>query len=183
MAFCGLLAVILAAWFLSPLSPIRSTEEPTLYAASFDRTLTDEQFEVTLERSSGQEPSFPAPRSQRDAALMALFKAIEWKDGEFLIHTVPPDVGGEKTYHLTFDLEREGETTTWPYTVKLPGEAENPQTAILVFPDLNLYWVETHQWRGRVAFDQSPGQTLFLTVAYRVGDTYHASSPTEIPSP
>lgn len=183
LAFCGLLAVAVAAWLLSPVSPIRSPDEPALYAASFDRTLTDEQFEVGVERSSGQEPSFPAPRNQRDAVLMSLFEAIEWRDGDFLIHPTSPEASGEKEYRLTFDLKRQGGTTTWPYKVRLPRDAETPQTAILVFPDLTLHWVETHAWKGRVAFDQDPGQSLFLSVAYRLKGEYHASPPIQIPPP
>jgi hypothetical protein len=183
MAFCGLFAVAVAVWLFTPIPPRPFTRAPALYTVSFDRTLTDEQFETGIQRTPEREPAFPEPRNVRDAALMSFFQTIEWRDGDFLIHPVLPQVGGEREYRLLFELERDGETATWPYGVSLPRDAEEPQTAILVFPDLDLHWVDSNAWKGRVLFRQDAEQRLFLTVAYRVGDQHRASAPTMIPPP
>lgn len=183
MAFCGLLALALAVWLLGPLTPNPFTKSPTLYAVSFDRTLTDEQFETDVLRAPGPGQTLPDARNARDAALLSFFQAVEWKDGDFIIHTVPPASDGERTYHLALELERDGKPATWPYEVRLPKDAKEPRTAILVLPDLTLHWVKSSEWNGRVSFAQDPGQRLFLTVTYRVGSAHRASAPTMVPPP
>lgn len=183
LASCGLLALVLL-WVLGPLPPSLPKESTPLYAVSLDRRLSDEQFEPILERAPGATQPLPAARDLRDAALLSFFHAIEWRDGEFEVHAVPPAAGGQKPYDLRLVLHRGRETVPWPYHVLLPPGADQPQTAILVFPDLLLYWVGSNSWNGRAEFHQRPGQSLFLTVAYRLGEgRYGASSPIRIPPP
>ena len=179
----GMAAAALVLWILNPITPSPPTNKLPLYSVSFDRKLVDEQFESDLRRTTNIDGSLPDPRHARDAALLSFFKAIEWQDGEFLIQSVPPEVGGERQYSLVFELGRDEDASSWTYEVLLPGEAEEPQTAILVLPDLDLYWVESKTWDGRVSFRQDLGQTLFLTVTYRAGGQYSASAPTMIPTP
>lgn len=183
LAFCGVLALALL-WVLSPLPPGVSKQPLPLDVVSLDRKLTDEQFERALERAPGDAQPLPEARNLRDAALLSFFQAVEWKDGEFEIHPVSLPEGGQRPYDLHLELHRGEATVPWPYHVLLPRDAEGPRTAILVFPDLSLYWVDSGTWNGRAEFIQRPGQSLFLTVAYRLGEQrYHAIPPTRIPPP
>jgi len=183
LAFCGLVALALL-WVLSPLPPSLPRAPLPLYAVSLDRRLTDEQFERTVQRSADGAQPLPAARNMRDAALLSFFRAIQWKDGEFTIHPVSPETGGQKPYRLDLELHRGKATLPWPHHVLLPQGAEEPHTAILVFPDLLLYWVDSTTWTGRAGLSQRPGQSLFLVVAYRLGNQqYRASAPTRIPPP
>jgi hypothetical protein len=183
LAYCGLLALALV-WVLSPLPPSLHKEPLPLYAVSLDRRLTDEQFEPMLERAPGDVQPLHGARNLRDAALLSFFQAIEWKDEKFEIHPVPPPGGGRRPYDLHLELHRGEAIVPWRYHVLLPQDAEEPRTAILVFPDLSLYWVDSNTWKGRAEFSQRPGQSLFLAVAYRIGEQqYHATPPVRIPPP
>ncbi len=184
MALPGIAASALILWILRPISHGPPSNTLPLYSAVFDRTLVDEQFEPDLRRTIAPEGSSIEPRNARDAALLSFFQVIEWHGEDFLIQPVPPEVGGTREYSLVFELEGDGDaSTSWTYEVLLPGESKEPQTAILVFPSLDLHWVDSTAWDGRVSFRQDSGQTLFVTVTYQVGGEHAASAPTMMPSP
>jgi hypothetical protein len=183
LAFCGLTLVGLVLWVLSPLSPNLARENPALYLVSFDRKLSDEQFETSIQRTPDGVQPLPVARNRRDAALLSLFQVIEWKDGQFEIHPLSPVPNGGAKYSLKLELNRVGETASQTFEVFLPREAEEPETAILTFPDLSLHWVGSKAWSGQVRFNQPEGQTLFLVVTYQLRDQYRASVPRMIPPP